>query len=644
MKKFLFLLSFLFLGLAAIAQPYTISISGVVVDNDGNAVEGVEIIISTDSTAGAPVYYNTVYTDSNGFFSDSFTSENAWGSVLVTMVNCPNVPNETVFLSWQSGNAEFTVTFLYCGATSNCSVFIEADSTGFFTTLNAIATGTAPFSYQWSTGETTASINVSDPGTYCVTVTDNTGCTADACYTIADPGACWVGIEANPSGGLSAWTQGGTPPYTFLWSTGATTQTILPNAPGEYCVTVTDATGCVAEDCYWYQGGGGDTLCWVEIIPQQIPGTTGYTLTAVPGGEAPFTYFWSTNETTAEINVTESGTYCVTVADNAGCTSTSCITIQILQENDVVSGFVYAGDSLFNPIFLEGWAFLIEYDPTGGTLTAVDSTEFTVSPNQVGFYSFGSVPPGDYLVKAFLNPDSDGYEDYLPTYHYSYLHWDEADEVTVPYMGQQYFDIALIPGNNPGGPGFIGGLVSEGANIWGGNEEVRGGVGDPMHNVSILLLDEFESPVTHTLTSMDGTFTFENLAWGTYKVEVEIPGLEQGEKWVTIGPDNPGADISFDVGENGVVSALIQIDQVVESLAYPNPVSDLLSVYFSTDQPAEGHLSLLSLDGKTELMQVLDLHSGGQVLSVPVADLPSGMYILQATTENWTISHRVVIE
>ena len=57
----------------------------------------------------------------------------------------------------------------------------------------------------------------------------------------------------------------------------------------------------------------------------------------------------------------------------------------------------------------------------------------------------------------------------------------------------------MIHGDNPGGPGFIGGLISEGANFT-GSDDSRSGDGDPLENVTMLLLDENDNPVAHTVT------------------------------------------------------------------------------------------------------------------------------------------------
>jgi len=781
MKKLLFLFSFLLAGVMAIAQPYTISVSGTVTDANGSPVENVQIIITSDSVPAGPSYFNTVYTDPNGNYSDTFPWGLSFGFVAVTMVNCPNMPSETQAFTWQGGNASFVADFGYCSNFSNCLVDIAIDSV-FGTTLVTLTAlpsgpppytfqwdngettqsitvpaegsycvaaadgdgctamncvvfpetqgcwvyitadpaagltawpqGAEPFAYQWSTGETTQSImpngygeycvsvtdadgclaeacywfgqdtfcfvfityaelpdgsgylltantngpgpyvyqwdtgettpeiTVSTGGVYCVSVTDGNGCVAETCIYVQENGNCWVGISPDPSGSLTAWAQG-TPPFDFLWNTGETAQTIFPNAFGEYCVTLTDATGCSAEACFWFFQ---DSLCSVYIVGQPLGGLLGYSLSAQPTGVAPFTFLWNTGEAAQTINVYEEGTYCVTVADSDGCTATACYAVQFQNQEDLIEGFVFAADSNGVAFPIEGKVYLIQYEPNAGLLTAVDSTNFSSDPGTIGgYYYFASVPAGSYLVKAFLTPGSAYYENYLPTYHFSHLYWDEADEVVIPYFGVNTFDINLIPGNNPGGPGFIGGLVSQGANIWGGGGEDRG-VGDPMAGVSVLLLNDLEAPVTHALTQADGTFGFENLAWGSYKIVVEIPGLDQGNKWVTIGPENPSANVNFSVEEEGVVLEVNESGNEVESLVWPNPVGDQLSVYFFLESAAKGQLTLTSLDGRVRMTQSVDLQGGGQVLPVSVTGFPEGIYILQVATDGWIVSQRIVKE
>lgn len=111
--------------------------------------------------------------------------------------------------------------------------------------------GTAPFNYAWSSGSTQEDPTNLIAGVNTVTITDGQGCTATASVTLSQPtevlpnaygnyvsaqGACDGGGFANPNGG--------TPPYTYLWDNGQTTQAATGMCLGQHTVTVTDANGC----------------------------------------------------------------------------------------------------------------------------------------------------------------------------------------------------------------------------------------------------------------------------------------------------------------------------------------------------------------------------------------------------------------
>ncbi len=107
--------------------------------------------------------------------------------------------------------------------------------------------GNSGSSYSWSTGETTQTISVSDSGSYTVVVSTPNGCSTLGNAQVTIGGA----VTGNPtllalctgqSGTLSAGNAGST----YLWSNGATSQTISVNAAGSYTVEVTDANGCSA--------------------------------------------------------------------------------------------------------------------------------------------------------------------------------------------------------------------------------------------------------------------------------------------------------------------------------------------------------------------------------------------------------------
>ena len=115
--------------------------------------------------------------------------------------------------------------------------------------------GTGPFTYFWTTGQTTQDLNNLPPGQYIVAITDANNCVSAAQITVTQPtAALTANITQLPvtcygynDGQLTAVASGGTGPYSYLWSpTGQTGSVINSLSPGAYLVTITDANGCTA--------------------------------------------------------------------------------------------------------------------------------------------------------------------------------------------------------------------------------------------------------------------------------------------------------------------------------------------------------------------------------------------------------------
>lgn len=120
----------------------------------------------------------------------------------------------------------------------------------------AIATGAPITGYLWSTGATTTSIANLVPGTYTVTVTAADNCQAIDTALVLSPGfvqqdSIVLRLPECPgqnNGQISVFVSGGTPPYSYRWSTDPNTSTTVNPLPalaaGTYSVTVTDANNC----------------------------------------------------------------------------------------------------------------------------------------------------------------------------------------------------------------------------------------------------------------------------------------------------------------------------------------------------------------------------------------------------------------
>ena len=105
--------------------------------------------------------------------------------------------------------------------------------------------GTAyPFTFLWSNGSTNQNIFNISAGTYTVTVTDANGNSILETYVVNEPPLLTAMINQSMLD-LIVNVNGGTPPYSYLWNSGDTVQTITPSSNGVYSCDVIDKVGCI---------------------------------------------------------------------------------------------------------------------------------------------------------------------------------------------------------------------------------------------------------------------------------------------------------------------------------------------------------------------------------------------------------------
>ncbi len=196
--------------------------------------------------------------------------------------------------------------------------------------------GTPNYSYLWSNGAVTPANNNLVAGTYTVTITDSHGCTASNTITITQPtvltstisGSANVSCFGGSNGNASVTAGGGSPAYTYLWSNGAVTPTILNVVAGTYTVTITDSHGCTSSTSVIITQPALLTAAISASTNVSCFGGNNGTATVTPsGGTTPYSYHWSNGGNTNTINNLTAGTYTVTVTDGRLCTATTSIVI-----------------------------------------------------------------------------------------------------------------------------------------------------------------------------------------------------------------------------------------------------------------------------------------------------------------------------
>ncbi len=193
-----------------------------------------------------------------------------------------------------------------------------------------VAGGDPTYHYNWSNGAIVEDLSNLAGANYTVTVTDNHNCTASISTVIINPSNISTNVVThNPlcfsetNGSIDLIATGGTPNYSFAWSTGALTEDISNIGAGVYTITITDAHTCVMVDSFvitepgalFTSGFTKNVTCFG--LSDGFVDITGY------GGTLPYSYLWSTGQSTEDIGNLSGPSYFVTVTDFHGCSVVS---------------------------------------------------------------------------------------------------------------------------------------------------------------------------------------------------------------------------------------------------------------------------------------------------------------------------------
>jgi PKD repeat protein len=585
-----------------------------------------------------------------------------------------------------TGCYNYNDAFVFAGSPNNCGVYyynIPDHYNPLINTFYAYSyTGLPLSSCVWDFGDGNTSTSLSPTHTYsqngyyyvCLTATDTSGCVATYCQHIyiysTNNTSCSANFSATSDSSIAftynfAATTSITFP-TYYWDFGDGS-TIISNSnfishtyqnSGTYyvCVNVYDnLTGCNVAYCGTIYVSATVNNCQADILYSNPQNLNTIDFSVFHTGAAPLNYHWDFGDgyTSTLPNPTHTystngnilSVYYVTVivSDINGCIAYGSTTVAIYPANNgsIISGVVAKDTSL--QFVADAIVYLIQYDSINGTLTAVDTTQ-TVQ----GFYEFLNVPAGSYLVKAVLLPTDPNYANYLPTYYVQSLAWTAAQYITASPMSFAYsHDIVLVKGTNNGGAGFISGMVVNGAGrpiI--GNQTVIEDIMtlEPMVDMSVLLLDESNGAITHTVTHTDGSYSFSNLGMGAYKVHVEECGKVTFPAEVTIDPNNMNhTNVHFTVHDNMVTLTMVYraITNIETFNVFPNPVQENLTLELGLKEGMNFNLTVTNLIGQDIISENKQLEKGNHLFQMNLKDLPTGLYLLSLTSGTDVVTYKI---
>jgi len=330
---------------------------------------------------------------------------------------------------WANQTGTYTVTVDFNGCTYTDSTHIELNpypvfNLGFDTTLCegetlTISGFTSGASYLWQDGSTNSTLDITQTGTYSLTVNLN-GCESfDTIQVIFDPSPIIdLGPSQNICSGDSILLDAFFTGASYAWSTGNNSSSIYVSQSGIYSVdlnlngcTYTDSIEIIVNNVSSFDLGSDTTLCEGETLT-----LSGFT----PGAN----YLWQDGSTTSFLNATLTGQYHLTV-DLNGCITSDTIQVTfdpspIIDLGPDVS--ICEGDSLLLDAVFPGASYIWNTGSTSSSIyvsqsgiyqvdldlngcSYIDSIEVTV--NNSSNFQFGNdttLCEGETLVLSGFTP------------------------------------------------------------------------------------------------------------------------------------------------------------------------------------------------------------------------------------------------
>lgn len=358
-----------------------------------------------------------------------------------------------------------------------------------------------------------------------------------------------------------------------------------------------------------------------------------------------YSYLWNTGATTQEIIIMQTGTYTVTVHESE-FGPLAVDSIHILQgASSIINGTVMYSGGTFNAddVMIE---LYIQHEEDAYFIEKIAETY----SSSTGTFTFTDVESSIYLIRGVIqNTDYNGV---VTCYYGNTIRWEDATYLEIGCGETLNYNFEMAELANISGDCAFNGLIT-----YLELDKSASSVGEPVTGAEIYIeQDPSDEPIANTLTGNDGIWTVDSLEEGTYKIRVDIPGLNLISTYTGIAviPDgDPQNDFNFVVDTNsggGIMTdtstaILIVNNQQVEISVYPNPVTDFINVETTTSTPVDVNFTLVNISGKTVYSSENNKnYVGNYKKSVNITDLEAGVYVLNLKLGNSFYIKKIIKE
>ena len=320
-------------------------------------------------------------------------------------------PEKMIISSVSSVSADGSYNISCNGGSGSVDVTITGGSVG-------------SYNYAWSSSDGSGIVagqqdqNLLTAGNYHLIVTDLNGCLEEKDIQLTQPGALVVEMTVThttcqtsgfDNGSVNLTVSGGIEPYSYSWSTGATTQDIAALTPGIYFISVTDANGCLKTDSA--RINLPPPLSYDKILTDY----NGYNISCFgksdgsiqinpTSGTPPYIFSWQGpsgfSATTKDISGLSAGQYILNITDSKMCSSIE--TIELTEPGrlglTVTTSLSLTGDHNINCAGAKTGSISVETENNAG------SVEYLWADGEIGSERTG-LKAGNYKV---ITTDSNG--------------------------------------------------------------------------------------------------------------------------------------------------------------------------------------------------------------------------------------------
>ena len=600
------------------------------------------------------------------------TSFCSGGSVLLNagLFNAYNWSNGTTTQTATvstSGIVTVTVTTSHgCTGTASITIFVSAGPSPTITANGpttfcdggSVGLNAGQFaSYMWNTGSTNASITAFGSQPYCVTVTDGIGCTGTNCIFItvnALPSASITGNSTICNGG-SATLSAATAAF-YLWSTGATTQSITSTTSGSYCVTVSNNFGCTASACH-------SLTVFSALQPTITPnGSTSFCQTSsvtLDAGAGYSSYSWSNGSTNQSVTVNTSSTFTVTVSNAAGCTgtasqivvvtplitgltivgpTTSCSGSGSLTTGTTYQAYLWSNGATTQSINVTATAVYYVTVSNGGSCTAVAHQAVTIL----------TIPMPNILANGLANLCGGGSATLTVGAVFASYNWSTGETTQgITINGNGTYTVTVVSANGCTGTQSL--VVTSGCNV------PTFGTTPTTNIASTGAMANWIQPACRYNYTIQISLHNANI-WVPHTIAANthymFSGLLHNTAYDWQIQTNCNASGSVNSGFSAIQTfttaprlELGESDNTIASFnAYPNPASDQVTVTFSSSNEENYSLRLMDVTGRTVLSNTNTSVVGENQYQLNLSSIARGIYMVVLQKGDATLQTKIVVQ